>query len=109
MADPAPRRRESLRETVRSRILAASGPWTHKQIAERMTAIGRTVVGPDFRPVSRQKVSEVIGGRSSAQLEELDIWAMALDTSVDFLLGRTWTLRPEQASPAATVSRDTPG
>lgn len=97
-----------LGEIVRERILSQLGRLRLRQweLAERLTTAGRVLVGPEYH-VSRSSVTNAINGKVGIPIDEIDVWALALETSRAYLLGETWDPRPE--TPGTLAPSDDPG
>ena len=95
-----------LLDVVQDRLVRSVGRRTQNSIAARMTAAGRVLFqDPSYR-VSRPKVTAVLDGTTRPQIEEIDVWALALDTTREFLLGFTqdWAQGPDDPTFAAIVT-----
>lgn len=88
-----PRLAEIIRRRIR--MQAAAKGFTHKLIAARMTAIGRQLLLEKDYSVSEAKVSRAMNGQIQIQVDEIEVWANALETSIGFLLGFTWDPTPD--------------
>lgn len=105
MPERAPSRSDTIAEGLRERIRAeaARHGLRHVDIARRMTQMGQSEFGQRFTndseyDVSKGKVGHTLAGDTQIQVEDLELWAAAVFTSVGYLFGATWDPRPDEVT-----------
>lgn len=88
---------EMVRRRINGRI--AEEYLTHEQVAERLQQAADLLIGPHHSvKAGPRKVGHVVSGETPVQLDELELWALALACDAHYLLGST-EIRGGNATP----------